>query len=386
MLKLGLVPLIAASLLAQDARLEHDGAYWVRTLNAPVSMGQSTRLRVATRGHVILRGAPGDQVTFTLTEHVKARSEVEAHRMFGNVKTITRTLPDATTFVVEPMAADNVILELQINIPRGIASTILNTRAGDIEAYDLEGSLQLETTAGLIRCDRIHGGVVGRTGGGEIRLGKIGGQVRCLSGGGSIFVDSAGGDANCHTMGGEIVVQEAAGSLVLSTDGGNIRVFKAASSVEAHTSEGVIEVAQAGGTVFADTRGGSIQVGSARGVKCESGAGAIRVKTSSSPLRISTAMGSILAELLAGTHLDDSSLVARAGDVTVMIPSNLALSVMAQNDSGGKPRIVSDFSEFRTTTFGVARPAVMAEGAINGGGPVLRINVADGTIYLRRLK
>ncbi len=66
------------------------------------------------------------------------------------------------------MAADNVILELQINIPRGITTTILNTRAGDIEAYDLEGSLQLETSAGLIRCDRIHGGVVGRTGGGEI--------------------------------------------------------------------------------------------------------------------------------------------------------------------------------------------------------------------------
>ncbi len=97
-------------------------------------------------------------------------------------------------------------------------------------------------------------------------------------------------------------------------------------------------------------------------------------------------MGSILAELLAGTHLDDSSLVARAGDVTVMIPSNLPLSVMAQNDSGGRPRIVSDFSEFRTNNFGVMRPAVMAEGAINGGGPVLRINVADGTIYLRRLK
>jgi hypothetical protein len=29
---------------------------------------------------------------------------------------------------------------------------------------------------------------------------------------------------------------------------------------------------------------------------------------------------------------------------------------------------------------------VLAEGALNGGGPVLRINVNGGTIYLRREK
>ncbi|PYT19433.1 MAG: hypothetical protein DMG59_00535 [Acidobacteria bacterium] len=122
-------------------------------------------------------------------------------------------------------------------------------------------------------------------------------------------------------------------------------------------------------------------------MKCESAAGTIRVKTSSGPMRISTAMGSILAELLAGTHLEDSSLVAGAGDITVLIPSNLALSVMARNDSGGNPHgILSDFSEVRAKSFGFSRAPLVAEGSINGGGPVLRINTAAGIIYLKKLK
>ncbi|MGD1090957.1 MAG: hypothetical protein ABSB35_03080 [Bryobacteraceae bacterium] len=377
--------LLVATAMAQSTRLEQDGLYWVRTVNTPVAVPQTARLRIATRGHVVLRGATGDQVTYILTQRVRARSEAEALRLLGSWEALAQRRPDGITLVVLPKATGNVISELQVFIPRSVNLAILDTQTGDIEAYDLEGSLQASTPAGMIRCDRIHGAVWGRTGDGEIHLGKVNGQVRCLSGGGSIMVDSAGADANCQTAGGEIIVRQAGGPLVLSTEGGNIQVEKAASTVQAHTGEGVIDVYQAGGTVVADTRGGSIQVGSARGVKCESAAGTIRVKTSASPLRISTAVGSILAELLAGTKLDDSSLVAGSGDVTVMIPANLALSVLAQNDAGGRPRIVSDFAGIRSNTFGVTQPATV-EGAINGGGPVLHINVDSGTIYLRRLK
>jgi DUF4097 and DUF4098 domain-containing protein YvlB len=388
MVRVSLLPLLAATLLvatamAQNTRIEHDGMNWVQTVNAPVAVSLTGRLRIATRGHVVLRGATGDQLNYGLTERVKARSEAEARHMLGSLETVWRS--DGATLVVLPRTAANVVTELQVFVPRSVSLTILDTQTGDVEAYDLEGGVQASTPAGMIRCDRIHGAVWGRTGDGEIHLGKVNGQVRCLSGGGSILVDSAGADANCQTAGGEITVREAGGPLVLSTEGGNIQVDKAASTVQAHTGEGVIDVYQAGGTVFADTRGGSIQVGSARGVKCESAAGTIRVKTSASPLRISTAVGSILAELLAGTKLDDSSLVAGSGDVTVMIPANLALSVLAQNDSGGRPRIVSDFAGIRSNAFGVTQPSTV-EGAINGGGPVLRINVDTGTIYLRRMK
>jgi hypothetical protein len=59
---------------------------------------------------------------------------------------------------------------------------------------------------------------------------------------------------------------------------------------------------------------------------------------------------------------------------------------MARNDSGGNPRIQSDFAEIRVKTLGFSRPPVVAEGQINGGGPILRINVVSGIIYLKKLK
>jgi len=374
------------TLAAQEAPIQRQGADWVRAINGIVGVGPQSRLEVRTRGSIVLRGVAGKQVTYRVVQRVRAETISEARSLLGEVATATQRLGDLVRLTVAPECSPLVRTELEISAPSQLPAVILETGAGGVEAYDFNGSVQAITAGCLIHGDRIGGAFLGRTGGGEIRLGKIGGPVQCISGAGSIFVESAGGETTCHTAGGDVGVGEASGPVRLSTEGGNIRVGKAASTVEAHSAEGVIDIGQAGGTVIADTRGGSIQVGSARGVRCESAAGAVRVKTSSAPLRISTAVGSILAELLAGTHLEDSSLVAEGGDITVLIPSNLAVSVMARSDSGGDPRIVSDFSEIHVRRMGFVKPPIEAQGAINGGGPVLHLNTAGGTIYLRRLK
>jgi hypothetical protein len=381
---------LAVALCAQDSsQWTREGPYYVFTMSAPVVNVNGrvpAQLRIMTRGNVVLRGSRGEQVVYKLVQRVKAHSEVEAHRLLGSGG-VTATTPPANmmALTVITSAGAEVSNDLEVSVPRQVMLSIVHTRGGGVEAYDLDGSLQAIAALG-IRCDRIHGNVDGQTGGGEIRLGKIGGWVQCASGGGSIFIDSVGGAAKCQTEGGEIVVREAGGPLLLTNASGNIEVDHAASTVEAHTGEGLIEVNQAGGEVIADTRGGSIQIGSARGAKCESAAGAIRVKNASGPLNVQTVMGSILAELIAGSRLEDSLLAANAGDVTVLIPSRLSLSVMARNDSGANPRIQSDFSEVPVKSFGFSRPPTLAQGQINGGGPLLRINVAAGIIYLKKLK
>ena len=78
-----------------------------------------------------------------------------------------------------------------------------------------------------------------------------------------------------------------------------------------------------------------------------------------------------------------------AGDITVYIPSNLALTIKALNENGPAGRIVSEFSEImvrqrRPRRRAGDRQSVMAEGALNGGGPVLRLTSTGGTIYLKR--
>jgi hypothetical protein len=397
----GLIPVLVAGLLAQDAQLTREGPYWKRTETGDVPVPPNRVLKVTTRGHIIVRGGSGEQVTFRLTESVRAKSEEEAQRLLGGgmvtpalsfSPSLNNVSNGVAMMLVAPLSHASVIRQLEMNVPRRMAGIVLDVKGGDVEAYDVEGNMHIDTTAGLIHCDRIGGGVEANTGGGEIRFGKIGGSVRCTSLAGSISIESTGGEANCQTAGGEIQIHDAGGPLMLSTEGGNIQVGRAASTVQAHTGEGVIEVFQAGGAVFADTRGGSIQIGSARGVRCQSGAGTIRVKTASGPLRVQTAIGNILAELLAGARIEDASLVAGSGDITVLIPSHLALSILARNDTDANPRgIVSEFSEVRVKDsgprqWGPGMQSLVFEGAINGGGPLLTINTGGGMIYVKKLK
>lgn len=84
--------------------------------------------------------------------------------------------------------------------------------------------------------------------------------------------------------------------------------------------------------------------------------------------------------------MSDSILSTNAGDITVLIPSNLALTVEASNESGGAGWIHSDFSQVRMQAGGLPGGPATAGGALNGGGPLLRVNALGGTIYLRRAK
>jgi len=94
--------------------------------------------------------------------------------------------------------------------------------------------------------------------------------------------------------------------------------------------------------------------------------------------------GNVLAELMGGAAMQNSSLVAGTGDITVLIPSHMAVSVMARNSTGGTARIVSEFPEIRVQPTRFFQPPLLAQGAINGGGPVLNLNTSSGVIYLRR--
>jgi hypothetical protein len=89
---------------------------------------------------------------------------------------------------------------------------------------------------------------------------------------------------------------------------------------------------------------------------------------------------------MAGRVLLDSRLSTRDGDITVVIPGTSAVTVLARiMNADGRGRILSDFPEIRSATDGAGAPGEMlAQGSLNGGGPLLRITAAGGCIYLRR--
>ncbi len=382
---IGLVAFAAALCLAQQSGSPvRDGDHFVQTTTGTATVEPGGRLKVIAPGAVVVRGQDRAGLSYSFKLRAKTRSVDEARRLLRPPVVRTFSKDGWTVMKVVAENADEGRSDLELTVPKSLRDFAAVTPCGSVEAYDIEGSVNLDTAAGKVQLDRIGQNAVARTGGGPVRVGKVNGAVRCLSGGGVIQVDRAGGEVWCETAGGEIFVTEAAGPLHATTAGGNIQIGRAMSTVTARSNGGLIEVEQAGGIVMAQTDGGSIQVGASRGVQCESAAGAIRVKSVGGPLRAYTAAGSIMAELMPGVRLEDSTLNAGSGDITVFIPSNVVVSVQAWSQSpGGRGRIVSDFPEIRVRADASRQQPARAEGALNGGGPVLRIT-ASGNIYLRR--
>lgn len=342
------------------------------------------RLNYSGDGAVEIRGAEREDCAFVVkTQTVRQRSEGRAG---GNASVAAfvrgKQIGTLTVASLSLTAPDASMVEVELLVPITMIETIITTRTGDVRGSNLKGGAWLETGAGAVVADRIAGNVVVKTGGGPIEVGRVGGQLRCVSGGGMIHVRNAGGATECESSGGEIVVDEVVGTLHAVTAGGNIRIGRALSKVMAESVSGIIEVEEAAGLVTARTRGGMIQIGSSKGCTCVAGTGGIRLRSGDGPLMVSAGAGHILAELTEGAIQSDSILRSMSGDITILIPSNLAVSIKARNDSRGVGgRIVSEFSEFRVSS---AMVAVTAEGSLNGGGPVLQVLASGGNIFLRR--
>ena len=369
-----------------ESAITRDGGYWVRTIQGTVDKS-ADKLRVETTGNVALKGASAEQSAYSLTIRVRAGDAREAEAILERVNVKTGTEGGWAYLKVTPPRLVSSGMELTVTGTRGLRQVWAETRGGNVQASDWDGDFEARSAGGRISADRIRGHSELHTAGGDIEVGNVSGALRCYSGGGGIRVENAGAAALLETAGGDIFVHQVRGPVQATTGGGNIRIERAAGTVSARTAGGLIQVQEADGPVTADSLGGAIQVNSAKGVRCESAGGAIRLRNVSGAVHAFANSGSIMAELVSGQSMVDSMLSTNAGDITVLIPSNLALTVQASNESGGSGRINSDFPQVRPRTGGL--PGVgplVAEGSLNGGGPLLRVNVTGGTIYLRRTK
>lgn len=368
----GVVP---AALFAQ-APLVREGGRWVQTITG--SAPAAARLRVLCQGPVHLEGGTANEIAYTAKVSVRARNEGEARRLLEGFGVRKSTSGEWAVLVA---GGGKGTASLTLRTPR-LAGVLISTAEGGVEANGVEGFLTADTRAGEMKCDRIAGECRLTTGGGDILVGEIGGGLQSSTGGGRIVVKSVRGDAVLETAGGDIQVGDAGAAVRADTAGGAVRINSAGGSVTASTGGGPIVIGKAGGIVITRNMAGPVQVGAATGVRSESGTGGIRLNNIAGPMRVSTAVGNIMATLLAGRPLLDSYLATGDGDITVLIPSNVGVTVRAQNDlADSLTRIVSDFPDLPVRMRGMQ---VVAEGAINGGGPLLRISGTGGTIFIKR--
>ena len=370
--------------LAGEPVLTREGKYWVEVRAGSEAMAPAARLRIASRGPVTingtLNGAPGPELSYSLKIRVKAPNEAEARllaKRFG--VRLARQGGNSMYLIVQ---RGDGMADLQVKLPRTAPETTIATTEGAVAFYDLDGAVEAETGGGAVSADRIKGNIVVRTAGGDITLGAVEGNAKCTTAGGKITTTLVRGEATFETGGGDISAQEVHGLVRATTMAGSIRIHTAGSAVIASTGGGPIDVGQAHGIVTARNSGGPVKVGSAEGVRCENAGGGVNLDKISGSVRVSTAIGSIIASLLAGKPMADSFLSTGGGDITVIIPSNLGVTIRAQNELAGNIRRI--VSEFPGISVRVEGGQVVAEGPVNGGGPVLRISGTGGTIFIKR--
>jgi hypothetical protein len=364
--------LIILPALLSGQEITRVGNRWVMTVTGTVPA--ASRLRVTSQGPVRLEGASGNEVSYTAELSVEARSQDDARRILSQN---SMHVASNKGQVVLTTPGGPVTTNLTIKAPR-LKMAVIRTSEGSVEANAIDGDLEVNSGGGDLRCNRIRGDCNLSTAGGDIEVGEVGGDLQCGTAGGHINVKDVRGDAVLETAGGRVEIDHAGGDVRVDTAGGAIVVREAAGEVAAASGGGSIDVGRAGGTVTIRAMAGPVQVGAAAAVRCESGSGGVRVSNISGPMQVTTAMGSIIASLLAGKPSRDSFLQTGNGDVTVLIPSNLGVNIRAAADRG---RVVSDFPGISQHRVGMR---LLAEGPVNGGGPVLTIAGAGGTIFIKK--
>jgi len=188
-----------------------------------------------------------------------------------------------------------------------------------------------------------------------------------------------------------VVVLSGLQGAVLQTGGGSIRVDKCSGTVKATTGGGSVDLGEIGGPAEIETGAGSIRLASAKGrVQAQTGGGTIQLDGATS-VQAETSAGGIIVKLLSSAGAgaasrSNSTLETSAGDITVYLANDLAISVRAEIEVANGHTIRSDFSDIHVASEGGPwEKTVTAEGQLNGGGPVLKVRTNSGNVNFRRI-
>src|SRR6202171_4417512 len=292
-------------------------------------------------------------------------------------------------------------VQFEIAVPRNY-SVEVKTEAGDIETEDIGGIATLATQGGNIRAGRIGNlgnaaseRLVARleTEGGHIQVQDVAGDLKAFTAGGHINAGNIAGDAALRSGGGHIRAGQIGGRADLQTDGGNITVGQAGGLVSVRTGGGQIDFGEVRGSVRAQTGGGGIRIMYVSGpMEVESSAGSICLTRVAGTVRAATAGGTITAWINSGATASGgtvrlpglSQLTSGNGDIVVFLPRNLAADIDAVVESGGERRIEAD-PALALQIQNRGNGPVRAMGALNGGGPPLKLRTTAGKIRLQVL-
>jgi DUF4097 and DUF4098 domain-containing protein YvlB len=381
------VALLAPLSLAQETHVSREGGAWGQEVTGTLAAVKNLRVKV-DMGSVVVRGGQQQGINYVVHTRSYASSEQDARRQFDSYK-VTAYVKGDTAWIVgdwQGRPPHRFSGEFTINVPRDMGWMKLETEGGNVDATGISGRVEAQSGGGSMHLDDIGGGVSAETGGGSIDIGTISGDIGVHTGGGSIEIHHANGKVIAETGGGSVEILSGAQGASVETGGGSIDVRQCNGKVKASTGGGSIDLGDIEGPADIDTGGGSIHVNSAKGfVRASTGGGGIELYGVPSA-RAETGAGGIVVKLVnTGGERHDSVLETSAGDITVYIASDVAVTVRASVDMGNGHRITSDFSDLHINSEGNqwGPKTLTAEGNLNGGGPVLKVHTTTGDICFR---
>jgi len=362
--------------------------------NSGSSQGMSGNLAAARNlrvkldmGSVVVHGGQQQGISYVVHSHSYS-SEKDGRRQSG-FKINSYVKGDTAWIVAEwdggrPRKFSG---EFVIDIPRDTALVRIETGGGGVEAKGISGRVEIESGGGKVRVDDVGGSVNIDTGGDSIDVGTVGGDLKLETGGGNISIGSVKGQIQAETGGGNVMVLSGGMGVVIEAGGGNVEIKHCGGRVKASTGGGSINLGDIAGPAEIETGGGSIRLTSAKGrVGANAGAGSIELYGVPSA-RVETGAGGITVKFInTGAERSDSMLETAAGDITVYIAPDVAISVRASVDLGNGHHITSDFPDIHIASEGDrwSQRTLNAEGKLNGGGPLLKVRTTTGDICIKR--
>ncbi|MEO8724698.1 MAG: DUF4097 family beta strand repeat-containing protein [Acidobacteriaceae bacterium] len=151
-------------------------------------------------------------------------------------------------------------------------------------------------------------------------------------------------------------------------------------SLEVQTGDGSVQAAGVAGDLRFKTGDGSLDLTDLDGtLDAASGDGHIRASGRFDDLRLQTSDGHVDIDVRKGSSLKDSwSVRSGDGSVRMRLPDDLHANFEARTGDG------SIHTDFPVTISGDLSERKHLEGKINGGGGLLTIRTADGSIYLNK--
>jgi len=362
---------LAASLaaVAQDSgtRVFRQDGQWIEETTGTLTAVKTVKVKTSS-GAIAVNGTSQNNITYTVRKRARASSEDAARREFANLRFTAYDSADTALFRGDCDNRCRASIDFDIHVPSRTYLVRAETSGGSIAANAVSGRVEAITGGGAIHIDKVGEGFA-NSGGGNIEIGSVDRDVRVETGGGNIKIASAGGQIIASSGGGMLDIGVGKG-MSLETGGGTIQVNRCSGAMKASTGGGSIYVKQVNGHAQVESGGGSIHIGPVQG--------GVRVETGSGPIIAVLANG--------GGEFTDSRLETSAGDIVVYIPDDLKVTIRAAIEVARGSGISSELPGVKITNGNQqwGPREAYAEGALNGGGPILHVHTTTGSIEFKR--